>query len=183
MNFFSWQVSLRSVLLRSHFCGGSILTNRFILTAAHCTTGLNLHPTFFVAVVGALKRHFDGVTYRVDKVMRHEDFSLQTISNDISLIRTAKEITFTPNIQPIALPKQNDPGNTAAVVSGWGKTTQRAILPASVMQYAQMTTLNYQECAKKLVGSPTKSFLKSYNVCGLNKLGVGACFGDSGRLK
>lgn len=166
------------MLLRSHFCGGSILTNRFILTAAHCTTGLNLHPTFFVAVVGAVRRHFDGVTYRIQKVMRHEEFSLQTISNDISLLRTAKEITFTPNIQPIALPKQNDQGNTAAIVSGWGKASPRAIWLPSNLQYAEMTTLNYEQCGAKL--GPNKSMLKSYNVCGLNKLGVGACFGDSG---
>lgn len=67
-----------------------------------------------VAVVGAVRRHFDGVTYRLDKIMRHEEFSMATISNDIALLRTAKLITFTDNIQPIALPKTNDPGSSTA---------------------------------------------------------------------
>lgn len=119
---FPYQVSLRSRILRSHFCGASIISNRYILTAAHCTSGLHLHPSFTVAVVGAVHRHFDGVTYTLNKIWQHEGFSLQALANDISLIRTSSEITFTPNIAPIGLPTKNDAGNTAAILSGWGRT-------------------------------------------------------------
>lgn len=46
--------------------------------------------------------------------------------NDISLIRTAKEIVFSKNVQPIALPTQNFPagGNTPVILSGWGKNSR-----------------------------------------------------------
>lgn len=174
------KVSLRATLLRNHFCGGSLLTNRFILTAAHCTTGLHAYPTFIVAVVGAVKRHFDGVTYRLDKIMRHEDFSMSTISNDISLLRTAQEIAFTDHIQPIALPTQDDMGNTQVIISGWGKTSAGNFLLPSTLQYAPVTTLSYEDCAKQLEKTSAKSFLKSYNICAVDKKGVGACNGDSG---
>lgn len=145
------------------------MTKRFLLTAAHCTTGLNLYPSLFVAVVGANRRHFDGVTYRLNKVMRHEEFNLYSISNDISLLRTAKEITFTANIQPIALPKQNDLGNTRVVISGWGKRGANKILLPSVLQYAELTTLNHQECEKRFEGTPVRSFVRSYTLCALDK--------------
>lgn len=174
------KVSLRGVVLRSHFCGATILTNRFLLTAAHCTTGLHWYPTLVVAVVGAVRRHFDGVTYRLDKIMRHEDFSMATISNDISLLRTAEMITFTDNIQPIALPTVDDAGNTAVVLSGWGKTSVYNFLLPSNLQYAQVVTLSPEECASRFAGSSAKAFLKAYNLCAVDKKGVGACNGDSG---
>lgn len=79
----------------------------------------------FVAVVGTVDRHFDGVTYKIGKIMKHEKYDEHLKHNDISLLRTTKDIVFTDYIQPIALPKQNDPGNTAAVVSGWERTEVR----------------------------------------------------------
>lgn len=120
---FPYQASLRFRVLRAHFCGASIISNRYLLTAGHCTTGLRSSPYFFVAVVGNIHQHMDGVTYSLDKVMRHEKYDPKVFDYDISLLRTAKEIQFTANIQPINLPTKNDNGNTKAIFSGYGTTS------------------------------------------------------------
>lgn len=105
------------------FCGASIVSNRFLLTAAHCTQG-NPDPTVLVAVLGAINLQEGGTTILLDTITPHEGFDMLTRSNDIALIRTASEIIFSNTVQPIALPCQNVPseGVTHVVVSGWGKT-------------------------------------------------------------
>lgn len=132
---FPYQASLRMIVTRRHFCGASIISSRFLLTAAHCHENFSRVSFLFVAVVGAVDRHFDGATYRIDSIKKHEKHDGYTHHHDISLIRTSKEIVFTANIQPIALPTQNDPGNTAVVVSGWGKTEVKLKQNFSELQF------------------------------------------------
>lgn len=119
---FPYQVSLRSKLSRSHFCGGSILSSRFIITAAHCSQGYNGKPQYVYAVVGALHLSSGGVVVELNKITPHENYDQSKIRNDVSLIRTAEEIVFTDYIQPIALPTQ-DIGESEVLLSGWGRTS------------------------------------------------------------
>lgn len=119
---FPYQVSLRSRLTRQHFCGGSIISSRFMITAAHCSQGLNAKPLFVFAVVGSLYRTHGGLSVYLDKITPHAEFSMTKLINDISVIRTAKELVFSTTIQPIALPMHNDDGHTQVVLSGWGRT-------------------------------------------------------------
>lgn len=178
---FPYQASLRTVLSRTHFCGASIISNRFLLTAAHCNSGFRRIPYFIVVVVGAVHRRFDGVAYRIDKIMRHQYFSTFGLLNDISLIRTAKEIVFTANIQPIALPKQNVAANTSVVASGWGMTKPSNIFAAFNLHYADERTLSHDDCVKLVGSSEARYIHPKYMLCSMAKdVGAGICFGDSG---
>lgn len=125
---FPYVASLRNAANR-HFCGASIVSTRFLLTAAHCCTGSNASPENVHAVVGVLRQTEGGVVVKVDKITSHKGFVLDGIYNDIGLIRTAKEITFTDYIQPIALPKENLSEDTSlrVVLSGWGRHMVRLI--------------------------------------------------------
>lgn len=116
---FPYQVSLQTILFPRHFCAASIISQRFLLTAGHCIGGRE--PNDFHAVVGTIWRDFGGFAYRIRKIIRHEEFNLTGFSNDIGLLFTADEFIFSVNVQPIALPRQNDDGNTPVILSGWGK--------------------------------------------------------------
>lgn len=120
---FPYQVSLRNKFSRAHFCGASILSGRFLLTAAHCTQGMHSSPLFVYAVIGSINLN-GGVSVQLDKITPHENFfvSRKDVRNDISLIRTAQQIVFTKLIQPIALPSQDTEENTDVIVSGWGRS-------------------------------------------------------------
>lgn len=48
------------------------------------------------------------------------------------------------------------------------------------LQYAEVVTLSHEECVKKFQGNSARALLKSYNICAMDKRGVGACNGDSG---
>lgn len=120
---FPYQISLRSKFTRSHFCGGSILSSRFLLTAAHCTQMDNADPANIYAVVGALHLLGGGIEIQLDTITVHEGWDRSRLLNDLSLLRTAEEIVFSDTIQPIALPTENLPteGNAHVILSGWGK--------------------------------------------------------------
>lgn len=121
---FPYQVSLRNALNRQHFCGGSIISQRFILTAAHCTQGLNALPFFVDAVVGAIRLKGGGFTVKLNKIIPHQNYNPKKLQNDISLIRTRQDIIFTNVIDAIALSKIDLPsdGITPVILSGWGRS-------------------------------------------------------------
>lgn len=122
---FPYQVSLRTRFLRQHFCGGSIISSRFILSAAHCTQGILSKPFIVVAVIGSIHRRKGGVTVKLDKITSHEGWDRSKLINDIALLRTAEEIVFTSTIQPIALTTTKLPEDESKplVLSGWGQNS------------------------------------------------------------
>lgn len=126
---FPYQVSLRQKSMNNHFCGGSILSKRFLLTAAHCTLDENADPANVFAVVGEIQLRKRGIVIELDRIIVHPGWERSILINDISLLRTAQDIPFSYNVQPIALPKHNLPanGNTPVILSGWGKSKVRQI--------------------------------------------------------
>lgn len=122
---FPHQVSLRSRIYKSHFCGGSIISERFILTAAHCSEGQNSFEWNVIAVVGALRRSEGGIFVELEKITKHPKWDRSNLINDISLIRTATPIIYSEFVQPIALPTTNLPeaGDFPVTISGWGRTS------------------------------------------------------------
>lgn len=129
---FPYQVSLRGRGKNGlfHFCGGSIISNRFVLTAAHCTQGKMSRPHFVRAVVGALTRNgTDGIHYTLDSILSHPNFDRNTLANDIAVVRTVNQIKYSNDVQPIALPTTEVliEGNVPATVSGWGQSMVRSL--------------------------------------------------------
>lgn len=119
---FPFQVSLRGKNGSFHFCGGSILSNRFVLTAAHCTQGRMSQPHYVRAVVGAHTRNgTDGTHYALDRIVSHPNFNADTLENDIAVLHTIDRIKFNEFVRPIALPTADVLANIPATVSGWGR--------------------------------------------------------------
>lgn len=183
---FPHQVSMRSRFSNSHFCGGSIISKRFILTAAHCTQDLNAYPVNVYVVVGALYRLSGGIKMALDKIVAHQKYSHRRIKNDISLLRTVNEMVYSKSVKPIALPTEIPPfnGDLDVIVSGWGRN-KFPTLPGSsqlpnILQFAPGKTLSFTECKKRFESTAAVEFLSETNICTTNPKGRGACHGDSG---
>lgn len=128
VNSYPHQVSLRLVENSKHYCGGAILTNRWILTAAQCTQGVKSSIENIFIVVGATNITNGGKRYDLKQIINHPQFDWSKRESDISMLKTANPIAIRDNFAfPIALPSyaidyqiENGIGLTPVTLTGWG---------------------------------------------------------------
>lgn len=118
-----WQVSLS--YNNRHLCGGSIISNKWILTAAHCLH--NRYLKSFEVRIGATDKLKGGALYKVEQMIVHKKFRGPStfFDYDFGLLRLGEELTFSDVAKAVKLPKVNDNDitvGTTCLVSGWGDT-------------------------------------------------------------
>ncbi|XP_028170065.1 chymotrypsin-2-like [Ostrinia furnacalis] len=168
-----YQASLRTIF-DSHFCGGSILSKNFVLTAAHCTVGQ--YPAFIKVTVGTNSLVSGGQSYAVSKLIVHEGYDASLIANDVSLVKLAQDIVFSNRVQPIELPAGDTEAGADLVLTGWGRTSYPGELPDN-LQIINLKAVSVETC-QSLYSGINQVF--SSQICSLTKSGEGACHGDSG---
>lgn len=117
---YPYQVSLR---YDSHFCGGSIIDNFWVLTAAHCVVNEipHLGQYNFKVVAGTIDRRSYGITKSVSSVIIHPEYGgAFDHVNDIAVIRIIGYFTFTDEIKSIKLANDLPTPGSYATITGWG---------------------------------------------------------------
>ncbi|NWW57766.1 FA10 factor, partial [Ifrita kowaldi] len=86
------------------FCGGTILNENFILTAAHC---INQSKEIKVVVgeVDREKKEQSETIHNVDKILVHSKFVAETYDNDIALLKLKEPVRFSEYVVAACLPK------------------------------------------------------------------------------
>ncbi|KAK7790018.1 hypothetical protein R5R35_012979 [Gryllus longicercus] len=169
---FPYQVAL--YLDGRSFCGGSIISNRWVLTAAHCAQGIST----FTVYLGAqnLNNNENGrqIITTSQKIV-HSGYNSNTLNNDIALVNLGQNVAFTTYIQAIQLASGSATyaGNTARA-SGWGRTSQNSGV-SNTLNYVDLPIITNTVCAQTY-----GSIIVSSTLCASGSGGKSTCNGDSG---
>ncbi|XP_054747372.1 serine protease snake [Anastrepha obliqua] len=133
-------------------CGGSLISENFVITAAHCTNVTGEVPT--VARIGDLnllvdEKNLAPQIFRIRNIYTHPQYDGTTYYNDIALLQLNASIEFTEFVRPIRLWTRTDLPIATAFAMGYGATSF-AHAPTQRLTDFNMTLIANDECNEQL---------------------------------
>ncbi|KAK7071888.1 hypothetical protein SK128_021709 [Halocaridina rubra] len=169
----AWPHQVALFIDNLYFCGGSLISDEWVMTAAHCTDGAG----FVDVVMGAHNIQVaepEQVTVTSTDFFVHENWDSFNLQNDISLIRLPSPVQFNENITSISLASTDPPPGTIVTPTGWGRPSDSTGSISDVLRQVDVPILDIPACQDYY------NIVTGNMICIDSTGGKGTCNGDSG---
>uniref|UniRef100_A0A8C6J1U2 Enteropeptidase n=1 Tax=Melopsittacus undulatus TaxID=13146 RepID=A0A8C6J1U2_MELUD len=158
-------------------CGASLVSDEWLVTAAHCVYGRQLKPSQWKAVLGLYDQSDmtqpSTVVQNIDQIIINPHYMKSTKDSDIALMHLQYKVQYTDYIQPICLPEKNQhflPGINCSI-AGWGTIMSEG--PTSdILQEAEVPLIPNEKCQQQM---PEYNITNNMICAGYDEGGVDSC--------
>ncbi|XP_054611779.1 serine protease 33 [Dunckerocampus dactyliophorus] len=177
-----WQVDIQKA--GAHVCGGSIITENWILSAAHCFPNPS-DVSFYIIYAG--RYQLNGLnphqsSHRVSYVVIPSGYVEPHSGKDVALVRLSIPVAWSDWIRPVCLPASGTlfPGGMPCYVTGWGNIRSEVPLQgAGPLQEVQVPIISQGSC-QEMYQLEQVDILYDMICAGYQEGGKDSCQGDSG---
>jgi trypsin len=179
-NEFPWQISMRT-WSNFHYCGGSIINEQWVLTAAHCVEG-DIPAQVQIVAGDHTRNEINSArqVFTVDGLFMHPDYDDRELTGDAALVKLSTRIEFNDNVQPVCAPEPaNDYVYYLSQCSGWGTLFSGGPCCPETLQYVTLNVTTNAFCAAAYPGETITDDM----ICASDNNGGrerDSCQGDSG---
>ncbi|XP_025986025.2 chymotrypsin-2 isoform X1 [Solenopsis invicta] len=162
-----------------HFCGGSILDENYVITAAHCVDIKQEEDLKVVA--GTIDLDSPKSSHDVERIIKHKEYNPKdSWKNDIALLKVTPPFKESATIKRVTLRSTNVETNDPAVVSGWGKLWQTGP-STNKLRLVDIFIADQTTCENRYRDRFGMTVHQDEQVCAYNPSSEkGSCQGDSG---